>query len=209
METYEIKLENDVNLKILDDNMICLYGNEDSSNYFINIDNLLKEISKKKYDDEYFIEKAIYTEKVQQGKTYTFYKNEFYKNEIEKYNWCQRPCDTNMSLRKFEENATISCYMSESLAEEYGLEQIDLNTFIWKFVHPILEENIKLKEKFNNTISIKTVLDMLEELDKKRDDCKSTDNYIAGYYSKRAMLKKLLKQAGFDYKKYKELKENK
>lgn len=146
MEKYEIKLENGANLRILDDNLICLYGNEHSSNYFIKIDNLLREISKKKYNDEWFIEKAIYTETAQRGKTYTFYRNDNFENEIEKYNWCQRPCDTNMSLEKFNKNGTISCYMSESLAEHHGLVQIDLNEFIHKFVKSLIKENIYLRE---------------------------------------------------------------
>lgn len=55
-----------------------------------------------------------------------------------------------------------------------------------------------------NYIPIKNVLDMLDELDDRRDK-----GHITGYYSKREMLKKLLKQVNFDYKKYKEERGNK
>lgn len=54
----------------------------------------------------------------------------------------------------------------------------------------------------NGMMPVKLVLDMLEELDKRKGDKEP----IAGYYSKRAMLKKLLKQAGFDYSNYKKKK---
>lgn len=150
MEKYEIKLNSGINLRILDDNLICIYGDENSSNYFIEFNRLLREISNQKYNNEFFIEKAILSYEVQKGKTYTFFKNNRFENYIEKYNWCQRPESTNMSLKKFEKNATICGYMSESLADEHGLEQIDLNTFIFEFVQHIIEENIKLKEENRN-----------------------------------------------------------
>lgn len=57
-----------------------------------------------------------------------------------------------------------------------------------------------------DTMPIKLVLDMLEDLDKRRDMQKDIEP-ITGYWSKRAMLKKLLKQAGFNYSKYKKEKE--
>lgn len=107
---------------------------------------LLQKLSKEQYDDEYFIEKAIYTEKVQQSKTYTFFKDNT-KNDIQKYCWCQRPCDINMSLHRFVKNGTIEAFMSESLAKERGLIQIDLNEFMWKFVKPLIEENIEIKKE--------------------------------------------------------------
>ena len=161
MEKYERELNDKIKFKMVSDNIFCIYGNEDSSNYFIEIDKLLKILSEIKYNDEWFIEKSILSYKAQKEKTYTFYRNDNFKDEIEKYNWCQRPCDSNMSLRKFEKNATICGYMSESLAEEHGLEQIDLDTFIWKFVQPILEENIKLKEKWNkDTHTLQNQLDL-------------------------------------------------
>lgn len=111
--------------------------------------NLLRKISKENYNDEWFIDKAILSFKAQKEKTYTFFKDNSTDNFIHKYNWCQRPCDTNMSLCHFEKNATVCCCMSESLAEEKGLEQITLDDFIYQFVKPIIEENIKLKKELN------------------------------------------------------------
>lgn len=111
--------------------------------------NLLRKISKENYNDEWFIDKAILSFKAQKEKTYTFFKDNSTDNFMYKYNWCQRPIDTNMSLRHFETNATVCCWMSESLAEEKGLEQITLDDFIYQFVKPIIEENIKLKKELN------------------------------------------------------------
>ena len=111
--------------------------------------NLLGKISKRLYNDEWFIYKAILSFKAQKEKTYTFFKDNSTDNFMYKYNWCQRPIDTTMSLRHFESNATVSCWMSESLAEEKGLEQITLDDFIYQFVKPIIEENIKLKKELN------------------------------------------------------------
>ena len=115
-----------------------------------NKEKILKQISKELYNDEWFIEKAILSYKAQQEKTYTFFKDNLADNLLYKYNWCQRPCDTNMSLHHFEKNATVCAWMSESLAESRGLEQITLTEFIYKFVKPLLEENIELREKLKN-----------------------------------------------------------
>ena len=111
--------------------------------------NLLGKISKRLYNDEWFIYKAILSFKAQKEKTYTFFKDNSANNLLYKYNWCQRPCDTSMSLCHFEKNATVSGWMSESLAERHGLEQITLDDFIYQFVKPIIEENIKLKKELN------------------------------------------------------------
>lgn len=115
-----------------------------------NKEEILKQISKELYEDEWFIENAILSYKSQQEKTYTFFKDNSADNPLYKYNWCQRPCGTNMSLRRFDENGEVCGWMSESLAEKHGLEQITLNDFIYKFVKPLLEENIELKEKLKN-----------------------------------------------------------
>lgn len=108
---------------------------------------MLRELSRVLGENEYFLEKAMITYKEQQEKYYTFFKDNDSKNFLEKYNWCQRPCDTNMSLKRFNKNADVCCWMSESLAEQNGLEKIDLEEFIFSFVQPILKENINLKSK--------------------------------------------------------------
>ena len=111
-----------------------------------NKEELLEQISKESYGDEWFIEKAILSYKAQQEKTYTFFRDNSADNILYKYNWCQRPCDTTMSLCHFDEKANVCGWMSESLAERNGLEQITLDEFIYRFVQPLLIENIKLKE---------------------------------------------------------------
>lgn len=45
-----IKTENGVNIKILTKDMCCIYGNSDSSNYFIKKEDLEKTI--KKFNEE-------------------------------------------------------------------------------------------------------------------------------------------------------------
>ena len=112
-----------------------------------NKEELLKRISKEKYGDEWFIEKAIISYEAQQEKTYTFFKDNSTKNILQKYNWCERPDSTTMSLCNFTDNGEVQGWMSESLAKEHGLKQITLRDFIHFFVKPIIKENIKLKKK--------------------------------------------------------------
>lgn len=128
-----------------------------------NKEDLLKKISKEQYGDEWFIEKAILSYKAQKEKTYTFYRNDKQENLLRKYNWCQRPCSSNMSLDRFVINGEIEGWMSESLAEHHGLTQVDLNEFIHKFVKAIIKENLSLKKE-NKQLETKQqkVIDKLE-----------------------------------------------
>ena len=112
-----------------------------------NKERLLRQISKELYGNEYFIETAIISYKTQEEKTYTFFKDNEQKDFLRKYNWCQRPADTNMSLCRFSENGEIERYMSESLAEHYGLEKVTLNEFIHRFVKPLVKENLGLSKE--------------------------------------------------------------
>lgn len=107
----------------------------------------LRRISKELYNKEYFILNAILSYKNQQEKTYTFYRDNSTENILQKYNWCQRPDDTNMSLCNFVSNGGVQGWMSESLAKEHGLEQITLNEFIHHFVKPLIKENIELNKR--------------------------------------------------------------
>lgn len=110
---------------------------------------LLRKISKEMYGNEFYIETAILSYQAQEEKTYTFFKDNKQKNELKKYNWCQRPDSTNMSLERFTENGEIEGYMSESLAEYYGLQKVDLNEFIHNFVKPLIKNKLNFKEASN------------------------------------------------------------
>lgn len=110
-----------------------------------NKEELLRKISKEKYGDEWFIEKAMLSYERQQEKTYTFFRDNKQEELLIKYNWCQRPCGSNMSLDRFVRNGEIEGYMSESLAEHFRLVQVDLNEFIHKFVKVMVKENLQLK----------------------------------------------------------------
>ena len=123
-----------------------------------NKEELLRKISKEKYQDEYFIEKAILTYEFQQGKTYTFFRDDSKDNLINKYNWCQRPHKDNMSLHRFISNGEIEAHMSESLAEHHGLTKIDLEEFIFRFVQPIVKENVELKSRLKTAERMNDVL---------------------------------------------------
>lgn len=108
---------------------------------------LLRKISKEIYDNEFYIETAILSYQAQEEKTYTFFRDDEQKDELRKYSWCQRPDSTNMSLKRFTENGEIEGYMSESLAEHYGLQKVDLNEFIHKFVKPLVKYKLELEEE--------------------------------------------------------------
>lgn len=170
MEKY--KLNNEINVKIINENLFCIYGNKHSSNYFIETNELLKIISAEKYGDEYFIEKATLSYKFQQEKTYTFFRDDKKEDLLIKYNWCQRPCSSNMSLCRFVLNGEIGGHMSESLAEHYGLIQVDLNEFIHKFVKPLVKENIRLKDIIENKVHYIKCSECGCEVRTKRSDTK-------------------------------------
>lgn len=108
---------------------------------------MLRKLSKILGKDEYFLEKAMITYTEQQEKYYTFFRDDDTNIFLQKYNWCQRPEDTNMSLKRFDSNGEVCGYMSESLAEKFNLKKIDLNEFIHKFVKPIIKENLILKKE--------------------------------------------------------------
>lgn len=83
------------------------------------------------------------------NKEYKFYKYENNK-EGSDYCFCQRPVDSNMSLRCFLENGEILGFMSETLVYRHPeIKEIDMNEFMHKFVKPIIKENINLKQALN------------------------------------------------------------
>lgn len=108
---------------------------------------LLRKISKEIYNNEFYIETAILAYQAQEEKTYTFFRDDEQSNKLKKYSWCQRPDGTNLSLKRFTENGEIEGYMSESLAEHYRLQKVDLNEFIHKFVKPLVKHKLGLEEE--------------------------------------------------------------
>lgn len=74
-------------------------------------------------------------------KKYKFYK---YENNPEgsDYCFCQRPCDSNMSLHCFLDNGEILGFMSESLVYKHPeIKEIDMNEFMHDFIKPLIKEN--------------------------------------------------------------------
>ena len=84
-------------------------------------------------------------------KKYKFYK---YENNPEgsDYCFCQRPCDSNMSLHCFLDNGEILGFMSESLVYKHPeIKEIDMNEFMHDFIKPLIKENQQLKEKLEKS----------------------------------------------------------
>ena len=85
-------------------------------------------------------------------KYYKFYKyqNNPYGSD---YCFCQRPCESNMSLNCFLENGEILGFMSESLVfEKPQITEIDMNEFMFDFVRPLIKENKELHNKIDKTV---------------------------------------------------------
>ena len=84
-------------------------------------------------------------------KKYKFYK---YENNPEgsDYCFCQRPCDSNMSLHCFLDNGEILGFMSESLVYKHPeIKEIDMNEFMHDFIKPLIKENQQLKEQLERS----------------------------------------------------------
>lgn len=80
------------------------------------------------------------------NKEYKFYKCENNK-EGSDYCFCQRPVDSNVSLRCFLENGEILGFMSESLVFKHPeIKEIDMNEFMYHFVRPQIKETNDLKQ---------------------------------------------------------------
>ena len=99
-------------------------------------------------------------------KKYKFYK---YENNPEgsDYCFCQRPCDSNMSLHCFLDNGEILGFMSESLVYKHPeIKEIDMNEFMHDFIKPLIKENQQLKEKLEASEKASDdVLDLIKKGD--------------------------------------------
>lgn len=101
---------------------------------------------------------------MKENNVYKFYK---YTDNPEgsDYCFCQRPCDSNMSLRCFLDNGEILGFMSESLVYEHdNIKEIDMNEFMHDFVKPLIKENFLLKSKLDEKSS--ELKDAEEEYDR-------------------------------------------
>lgn len=79
-----------------------------------------------------------------------YYK--FYKYENNPYGsdhcFCERPCNSNMSLKCFFENGEICGFMSESLVDYHPkIEEISLNEFAHDFIKPLINANFQNKNQ--------------------------------------------------------------
>ncbi len=133
-----------------------------------------------------------------------------YNTQVEDYKFFTVPVRLDETDIEALENAIKSLKERQSDKERIKLLELENQAFEnTKNSCPMMntsgiwcDSKERIKELEKDTMPIQLVLDMLEDLEKRRDMQKDTKP-ITGYYSKRAMLKKLLKQSGFDYSKYK------
>lgn len=114
---------------------------------------------------------------MKENNVYKFYK---YTDNPEgsDYCFCQRPCDSNMSLRCFLDNGEILGFMSESLVYEHdNIKEIDMNEFMHDFVKPLIKENFCLKSQ-------------LDEKSSELKDAEEEYNRIFSLWHNRKLIKK-------------------
>lgn len=83
---------------------------------------------------------------LEERRYYKFYKYENNPNGSD-YCFCERPCDSNMSLKYFFENGEICGFMSETLVSNYDIEEVSLNVFAHDFIKPLINTNFKNKKQ--------------------------------------------------------------
>ena len=84
---------------------------------------------------------------LEERKYYKFYKYENNPNGSN-YCFCERPCDSNMSLKCFFENGEICGFMSETLVSDHdNIEEISLNEFAHDFIKPLINANFQNKNQ--------------------------------------------------------------
>ncbi len=83
---------------------------------------------------------------LEERRYYKFYKYENNPNGSD-YCFCERPCDSNMSLKCFFENGEICGFMSETLVSNYDIEEVSLNVFAHDFIKPLINTNFKNKKQ--------------------------------------------------------------
>lgn len=113
-------------------------------------------------------------------KKYKFYK---YENNPEgsDYCFCQRPCDSNMSLHCFLDNGEILGFMSESLVYKHPeIKEIDMNEFMHDFIKPLIKENQQLKEQLERSEKArKEAIEFIKEYEKNQNLLKwNEEDYI-------------------------------
>ena len=116
-------------------------------------------------------EKQELKKKLGEQQYYKFYK---YDNNPKgsDYCFCQRPCDSNMSLHCFLDNGEILGFMSESLVYKHPeIKEIDMNEFMHGFIKPLIKENQQLKEQLEaSERARKEAIDEIKELYDNTDD---------------------------------------
>jgi hypothetical protein len=84
---------------------------------------------------------------LEERKYYKFYKYENNPNGSD-YCFCERPCDSNMSLICFFENGELCGFMSETLVSNHDdIKEISLNEFAHKFIKPSINANFQNKKQ--------------------------------------------------------------
>lgn len=89
----------------------------------------------------------VLKKQLEERKYYKFYKYENNPNGSD-YCFCERPCDSNMSLICFFENGELCGFMSETLVSNHDdIKEISLNEFAHKFIKPSINANFQNKKQ--------------------------------------------------------------
>ncbi len=103
---------------------------------------------------------------LEERKYYKFYKYENNPTGSD-YCYCQRPCDSNMSLKCFFENGEICGFMSETLVSKYDdIKEISFEEFAHDFIKPLINisfQNNKQQKEFINYLQEELNVQIQEE----------------------------------------------
>lgn len=120
---------------------------------------------------DYIKENQKLKKQLKKRKYYKFYKYENNSNGSN-YCFCERSCDSNMSLNCFLENGEICGFMSESLVDNHdNIEEISLNEFAHDFIKPLINAN------FQNKNQQKEFIEYLEDLIKQNETVVEVSKY--------------------------------
>lgn len=139
----------------------------------INVDDLMSAVDRLNKIPDYndlLKENQKLKKQLEERKYYKFYKyeNNPYGSD---HCFCERPCDSNMSLKCFFENGEIFGFMSESLVGNHDIiEEISLNEFAHDFIKPLINANFQNKNQQKEFIKY-----LEDEINKLKEQIKNYD----------------------------------
>lgn len=131
----------------------CVTCEHNRDCYGGNMGNQFRYCQKSAEKNELLKDNEELKKQLEERKYYKFYKYENNPNGSN-YCFCERPCDSNMSLKCFFENGEICGFMSETLVSDHdNIEEISLNEFAHDFIKPLINANFQNKNQQKEFIS--------------------------------------------------------